>query len=186
MNWKKCKYPIHSPSWETIPLWNNVKNNLKTGDIILSHGCKVIQSYFIRKFSGCDATHASMIVRDGDKIKLLDFSDYLKCPKIYDRVEDFLDQYENSVFTLAPLPVNDNITWTEKDTARYTNPAISFSRWCYLFPCPKNKRICSSLIGDIYKEKGIELIGLNNNNYTPCDFFRRSGNNNIVFRYDKK
>ena len=176
INIKVCR-KIDKP---TVPL-TTLKPKLKTGDVLVTHGCSLLKSAVMNKYLGCPATHVGMIVRkppiiDGlpDRLYVLELGPYNNNPfrKSDVRLRSFekvIQESTNNIFGL--LPAEKEIDLSDEEIDQYGE--YKFNYWVPTMFAPyKKHKVCSSFVAKIHEDKGLRNH-LDDDHYlvSPCDYY---------------
>ena len=159
--------------------YEKIKDKLKTGDVIATHGCTLVRSHLMRKYLGCKATHVAMVIKKPDDIYIIELGPYgfhpLRKSDVRIRtLRSMMKKSEHSVFAL--IPAEKEIEWTEEDEERYKDFKFNYFVPTMFAPYKKYK-VCSTFIGKIHEDKG--LLNENHHLLSPCDFY--NSENTIFF-----
>ena len=158
----------------TLPL-NEIIDDLKTGDVIASHGCHFARSAMMRKYLGCKATHVAMVIRKPDDLYTIEIGPHSFNPmrtsdvKIM-KLTDFLKKGKHEVFALIPTP--REIEWSDEDELRYQD--IKFNYFVPTMFAPyKNYKVCSTFIAKIHEDKGLLTPEMEGKHHlvSPCSYY---------------
>lgn len=158
----------------TVP-FEEVKNSLKTGDVIATHGCHFLRSTIMRKYLGCKATHVAMVIRKPDDLYVIELGPYgfhpLRKTDVRMRtLRSFLHKDSHSIFALIPAP--EEMSWTDEDEKKYANFKFNYFVPTMFSPY-KGYKVCSSFVAMIHEDKGLLKPEIEGRHHlvSPCDYY---------------
>ena len=109
--------------------FDEIKHQLKTGDVIATHGCHLLRSAVMRKYLGCKATHVGMVIRKPDDLYVIElgphgFHPTRKTDVKKSTLRKFLSKGKHNVFAL--IPTAEEIEWTEEDEEKYGDVRFNY------------------------------------------------------------
>lgn len=155
--------------------FSEIRNDLKTGDVIASHGCHLLRSTIMRKYLGCKATHVAMVIRKPDDLYVIElgphgFHPTRKSDVKISTLRKFLHKDKHSIFALIPAP--EEISWTEEDEEKYSDYRFNYFVPTMFAPY-KGYKVCSTFVAKIHEDKGLlkpEMIG-QHHLVSPCSYY---------------
>jgi hypothetical protein len=177
-------------------LYDDIKDNFKTGDIICFCG-NMFEHFMVRFFTRCPISHVGMVYRDNDELYLFEATNRSEKDKLTgldDRhgpvlvsLKDKLENYTNYKFIHIPLK---NISPTKNiknkkllrvmkklNVHMFNSDVWSWIKGICWKTKPSEGKFCSQTIIDVYNELGI-TDEKHPYSKIPSDFYWHSENKN--------
>jgi hypothetical protein len=144
---------------ETNVTYNQIKDQINTGDIILLNGNSIIRSNLIRAFTASNLTHAGILLKgvydDSGKpgIFMLDISPFRSPPVQVKSISYVFESSPNNTHCYIPLG-NTGFNITLDDIKQFQNDIEYNYNLLGLYEASETSMICSSFIAYIHHSKG--------------------------------
>jgi len=153
------------PVPETIITFDQIKDKMHTGDVILLNGSNPVRSNLIRAFIRTNLTHAGIILKgkyddsNEEKLFMMDISPFRfgATPVKIRLLSEVFDTMINNVNCWLPLTDN-HLNITKDDIQRYKQLNYNYSI-LGLYSATETKMVCSSFIGFVHNDKNFNPQG---------------------------
>ncbi len=157
--------------------FSTIRDKMKTGDVLCTMGCNLLQGTIMRNYLGCICTHVGMIVKKPsrgygtpDQLYVLELGPYGSFPfrksdVRFRPLDQILRESCHNVF--GWVPIKKEIQLTDEDIKFYHKFRFNYFVPT-MFSTYKKYKVCSSFVAKIHEDKG---IGKNSHIKSPCDYF---------------
>lgn len=172
----RCKIRLKEFKRHNIVIpFNEIKHTLKTGDIISYNTCSTL-GILIRKYLNCSMNHVSMVVKQDGQLFALDLDKNI----FHDSAQLLpLESLLNTQEIFGLIPVSQEIPITKHQVREYLKIGYQFNLF-KSFQNHKTKKVCSTIISQIYKDFNLLPSDKPHYEYKPCDFL----NDDTIIYFD--